>query len=578
MATTSIVDYLKGQGKDASMAGRKALATQYGIDNYTGTADQNLKLLYKLNTPTSGSLQNTLSKPAFTGDPITGQPAPIPPIKSPAAAAPADTGSNPEATPPAPSGATITASLPGGSIDQLTALKLAMRDLSVAAQKQGTKTGLSTVMGGLATSGFAPEKVSGNLVNNIIGFVGDQVNKPIETAFSQMSDMLDGIKTQQAALELKNNQIRDDARTSLQLIYNQLTSNGLNYDSLTPAMKSQIEKMEGVAGLPVGLFSTLQNKSPATVSSLLGGFDSNKPAMRTDRNNNPTAFTTDIAKQAGLVLGRDYEVGDPFQTGNGGTLYTAKLIGDPVDQTIKVLDRIGFYTQSGAQRWTHTAIPKDQWNKMSYEQKSQIVKQMYQKEGGNGSLFQAKGQNLPEGTKAAVTAGQNGIASLLDMSNLPEGLKTAAQSLQQVFNNISSSIKKQDSSQGTDQELQQLNKDLLSIYVGATASQQKFIDSAFTQLSTLPDTQKKAQLKTIIDAFQKPDNYVKIGDKKDLYGNVLGYYFQKKGTLETFLQPAGSAQMVPVSNTDGASGAAPSAGTSDAFYSQLSNLVNAGIQ
>ncbi|WP_367119848.1 DUF3597 family protein, partial [Methanoculleus sp.] len=42
---TSIVDYLKSIGQDSSYSARSALASQYGITNYTGSADQNLALL-----------------------------------------------------------------------------------------------------------------------------------------------------------------------------------------------------------------------------------------------------------------------------------------------------------------------------------------------------------------------------------------------------------------------------------------------------------------------------------------------------------------------------------------------------
>ena len=44
----SIVDYLKSIGVDSSYSNRKKLAKENGINNYTGTADQNLKLLEKL--------------------------------------------------------------------------------------------------------------------------------------------------------------------------------------------------------------------------------------------------------------------------------------------------------------------------------------------------------------------------------------------------------------------------------------------------------------------------------------------------------------------------------------------------
>lgn len=58
MAAGSIVDYLKGQGKDSSYAARKKLAEEQGISNYTGTAAQNTTLLKNLqgstNSPTAG--------------------------------------------------------------------------------------------------------------------------------------------------------------------------------------------------------------------------------------------------------------------------------------------------------------------------------------------------------------------------------------------------------------------------------------------------------------------------------------------------------------------------------------------
>ena len=52
---TSIVDYLKSQGKDSSMSARKELAKQYGISNYSGTYEQNVTLLNKLKSGSSGS-------------------------------------------------------------------------------------------------------------------------------------------------------------------------------------------------------------------------------------------------------------------------------------------------------------------------------------------------------------------------------------------------------------------------------------------------------------------------------------------------------------------------------------------
>lgn len=112
---------------------------------------------------------------------------------------------------------------------------------------------------------------------------------------------------------------------------------------------------------------------------------SQKTGMRTDRHNNPTAFTTAIAEQAGLREGVDYVAGDPFP--DNKSMRTATILGDPIETTIKVIDKIGFYTGSGKQRWTHTAIPQSQWNSMSKQQKIAVVKKMYEAEGGSGELL-----------------------------------------------------------------------------------------------------------------------------------------------------------------------------------------------
>lgn len=118
--------------------------------------------------------------------------------------------------------------------------------------------------------------------------------------------------------------------------------------------------------------------------SLGGGGTPTATGMRTDRNNNPTAFTTDIARQAGLREGVDYTRGDAFP--GSRTTFTARLLGDAADITRRVIDRIGFYTGSGQQRWSHTAMPKGQWDRLSTAQKNQIIASMYKREGGSGVL------------------------------------------------------------------------------------------------------------------------------------------------------------------------------------------------
>lgn len=110
--------------------------------------------------------------------------------------------------------------------------------------------------------------------------------------------------------------------------------------------------------------------------------------MRTDDHRNPTAFTTDIAKLAGLTLGVDYEQGAPFTVGNA-TYYTAKLLLNPIETTIRVIDAIGFFSKSGGPRWIYIGIPKFIWDGLARETKVAVIGWMYHHEGGTAmaSLF-----------------------------------------------------------------------------------------------------------------------------------------------------------------------------------------------
>ena len=103
--------------------------------------------------------------------------------------------------------------------------------------------------------------------------------------------------------------------------------------------------------------------------------------MRTDDNRNPAAFTVNIAEEARLIVGTDYEVGTPF-TADGRTYYTAKLLGDPIELTIEVIDEVGYYTKSGGTRWSYIALPKFVWDALTTEQKRDVIGFHYEREEG----------------------------------------------------------------------------------------------------------------------------------------------------------------------------------------------------
>ena len=101
---------------------------------------------------------------------------------------------------------------------------------------------------------------------------------------------------------------------------------------------------------------------------------------RADRHNNPAAITTDVAKQGGLVEGTDYVAGDPFPAPS--TLVTAKLLGDPIQLTIRVIDKIGYYTKAGTPRWTYVSMPQFVWDTLEPPVKKKVIAFHYQHEVG----------------------------------------------------------------------------------------------------------------------------------------------------------------------------------------------------
>lgn len=165
------------------------------------------------------------------------------------------------------------------------------------------------------------------------------------------------------------------------------------------------------AGRPVQGTQSIINNTTAVNSAPGTNFtasDANPTAQsgskyRTDRNNNPTAMTTAVAAESGLVLGKDYVQGDMFVDSSGKTEYTAKLLGDPIQQTIKAIDQGGFTTSTGNSRWTYINVPKSTWDGMTQDQKTQTVLDMYKHEGGSGVFAnQAASQNtLPVDNNAA---------------------------------------------------------------------------------------------------------------------------------------------------------------------------------
>lgn len=66
IGSLSLVDYLKSKGKSSTFSARVKLAKQYGINNYSGTAAQNLALLSKLKSGVKPAKVNTTNSKLTT--------------------------------------------------------------------------------------------------------------------------------------------------------------------------------------------------------------------------------------------------------------------------------------------------------------------------------------------------------------------------------------------------------------------------------------------------------------------------------------------------------------------------------
>lgn len=133
-----------------------------------------------------------------------------------------------------------------------------------------------------------------------------------------------------------------------------------------------------------------QTKYPAQMGKIQGFLGTNDDT-RTERNNNPTAMTVDVARTLGLQEGTDYAQGDPFKTKDGQTLYTAKLFGsDPISVTVNAFNKAAadgtsiFSTSKGKPRWSYMNMTNAQWNAMTPQEKVATVQHMNKMENGPG--------------------------------------------------------------------------------------------------------------------------------------------------------------------------------------------------
>ena len=168
----------------------------------------------------------------------------------------------------------------------------------------------------------------------------------------------------QSVLDLRVTQIAESQARTRQI---ETQTAGLGTPDLQP-----------LAQAPTGYFN--RETGAWTPIATRGG----DPNSRCNRHNTPTAMITAVARDLGGVEGVDYTKGDPFTDEQGNVLYTARLLGDGMETTIKLLDsaasnpnKRAFYTQGGQSRWGYTAMSDEEWLAMSHAEKVGYIDNMY---------------------------------------------------------------------------------------------------------------------------------------------------------------------------------------------------------
>ena len=243
-----------------------------------------------------------------------------------------------------------------------------------------------------------------NDLQNTFDYQSANVQMAINNA---LEDYYTNIQRRAEDYEIERKWLQGYVLQNLQNIQNNiwLTNDQITSSLLT--LKSNVEAAQSNA--MIQYMSALENWNTALQNAIANAYGlsdmwAGTGTMRTERNNNPTAMTTDVAKSLWAVEWVDYIQWDSFKTSSGWTLYTARLLGDPIETTIKIFDNAAekwipiFYTKKWGQRWSYIAMTNDQWKALTQEQKENVIRSMLQHEWWNMSAMSYYKQNWTAST------------------------------------------------------------------------------------------------------------------------------------------------------------------------------------
>lgn len=300
---SSIVDLLKSTGQKSDFDSRSKLANTYGIKNYTGTAEQNTQLLGYVNKGSkppanidqaneriNQNQQNDFETKTKEKEPGTRTSTRtyndiFNEIKT---SLTSGLPTKPETVNLAETFVNLRKSQ--GVVDletSLTDLQAQARDIQAISRARTTAEKGKAVPMNVIAGRISEEEAQDNqrlqVVNDSIKTISsqletkynviDNIMKYKGTDYANAVDAYDKTFTQNLSLlttargiaedeRTKEETINDNARANLQIIYNNLSSGGVDPDTIDPAQKANITKLELQAGLPIGFYSNVVNKNP----------------------------------------------------------------------------------------------------------------------------------------------------------------------------------------------------------------------------------------------------------------------------------------------------------------------------
>lgn len=305
---TSVVDFLKSQGKDSSYSARAGLAKSLGIANYDGSAGSNTALLSALKkgaapkTPTAvtdlGSASAFINSNQEQDKASAAKASDVPTRSSTRSYEEIFAGLQKTITdgmggkPTAPNFEKTYGTLLGqyGISDLEEELNgLTNEENEIRAQfrvnktaEKGKPVAMNVIEGRVGEQESAANerldtvlrqkdyltnqlKTKYDVVNNIMNLkkldyttASDEYN----TKFSQNLSLFNTVKGIADSEKSDREREEDNARANAQIVYNSIKDGGLDLSTISDDQKLTIQKMEVQAGLPSGFYQTLQNKNP----------------------------------------------------------------------------------------------------------------------------------------------------------------------------------------------------------------------------------------------------------------------------------------------------------------------------